>query len=105
MRASAVVVGAVTFRRVAHGWDDVEGADLPSNGHSDGHNPPAARAARSTPNVEDRFKIVGQADLDVMQKMDILETNPQIRKYMDLARFVSLLTTRSLYFACPSQFK
>ena len=28
----------------------------------------------------------------------------KIWKYMDLAKFVSLLTTKSLYFSCPSQF-
>jgi len=27
----------------------------------------------------------------------------QIWRYMDLAKFLSLLTTRSLYFACPSE--
>lgn len=33
-----------------------------------------------------------------------LAPNLKIWKYMDLAKFVSLLTTKSLYFACPSQF-
>src|SRR5271166_5468851 len=28
----------------------------------------------------------------------------RIWKYVDLAKFISVLTTRSLYFACPAQF-
>jgi hypothetical protein len=31
-------------------------------------------------------------------------SNAKIWKYLDLAKFASLLTTRSLYFACPTQF-
>jgi hypothetical protein len=31
-------------------------------------------------------------------------SNAKIWKYLDLAKFASLLTTRSLFFACPAQF-
>jgi hypothetical protein len=33
-----------------------------------------------------------------------LEDDSKIWKYMDLGKFASMLTTRSLYFACPVQF-
>jgi hypothetical protein len=36
--------------------------------------------------------------------VNFLEDSVVIRKYLDWAKFVSMLATRTLYFACPTQF-
>jgi hypothetical protein len=39
-----------------------------------------------------------------MDGLEPLDDHSRIWKYMDLAKFTSMLATRSLYFACPTQF-
>jgi len=39
-----------------------------------------------------------------MDGFEPLDDHSKIWKYMDLAKFTSMLATRSLYFACPTQF-